>query len=80
MAHTKKKAGILSVGTALIGAGMSSVSSGLYIEASVFFAMSTGCFLGYEKLNIKEVDFAVEDAERIAETVGSTVDDQINDD
>ena len=78
MPHKKKKAGILTVATSLVGAGASAVSNGMYIEAGVFFAMSAGLFLAYEHLNIEEVNFAVKDAEKIADHVGEAVEDELN--
>lgn len=78
MPHKKKKAGILTLATTLIGTGASAASNQLYVEAGVFFALSAILFLAYEELNIKEVDFAVEDAERVADGVGDVIDDHRN--
>ena len=82
MPHTKKKAGTLSLASAVMIVGFSAVSSGMFVEAGVLFAIATGLFIVYEYLNLEEltgIDFTVEDAEAIADNASDVMEDHRSD-
>lgn len=83
MPHTKKKAGTLSLASAVMIAGFSAASGGMLVEAGVLFAIATGLFLAYEHLNLEEldeIDVTVKDAEAIADNASDVIEDHRSND
>lgn len=60
MKNKTAKNGLLSIGTALVPAGMTMFVRGQHIEAGILVAMGVACVVGYSQLDDKDKNTVLE--------------------
>jgi len=78
MAHSKKKAAILTVATSLLITAAEVFASQRYIEAAILIGIAAVLFGLYERFNFKEIPFDQQQLEDFAEEGAEEVNDRID--